>query len=72
MIHSGNIITVMGIGLILMPAITIIALAFWMAYREERKLRKARATHRRIATHYQRLQGRLLLASGSVTRGDSK
>lgn len=72
MIHSGNILIVMGIGIITMPIITIYSLAWYKAYEHERKARKARTSHRRIATHYQRLQGRLLLASGSVTRGDGK
>lgn len=68
MVHSGNILTLMGIGILLMPAITITTLAFWKVFQDERKARQYRKTHRRVQTHYERLQARLLTSGGSVTR----
>jgi hypothetical protein len=67
MIHSGNILTFMALGIILMPAATIAILALWMAYKDDRKAKQNRKTHRRIQTHYERLQARLLAAGGSIT-----
>ena len=68
--NSENIITIAGIGIFTTWMIALVVMAFWKTEELERENRNSR---KRAMQHHEnelRGQGRLLLASNSVTRGE--
>ena len=68
--NSENIIEIAGIGIFATWMIALCVIAFWMTEKDERKNRKNRKHAMEIHHNELRGQGRLLLASNSVTRGE--
>lgn len=68
--NSENIITIAGIGIFTTWMIALVVMAFWKSETYERENRQAIKRGNQHQENELRGQGRLLIASNSLTRGE--